>query len=221
MNYTHLIVSRVNIKWFSQSKDISWLDNRIKILDSTLRPSIINQTNKNFKFVTLWGYEPIGGIDNEIQLKLNCDISKGENLYNEMIINLQKYIDEENVLVTRIDSDNCLSNDFVENIQKNITSNIPYYYDIKKMNIINLNTMKKSIWNISKTSGFISVMEKKDNFKCIPYAYDHSDIGKYYDGITIDDLNVLLTIHGDNLSVKENLGQIGEFDLNKYNLKIK
>lgn len=219
MKFTHLIVSRVNIKWLPQSKDEVWLNNRINILNNTLRSSIEVQTNKNFKFVTLWGYEPVGKISNEYQLLLE---SSGANkILKEILPKLLELIDEEYVLTTRIDSDNCLGNDFVENLHKSIIeTEFPFYYDIKKMDMINIITKGKKTWNATGTSGFISVMEKKDEYKCIPYSKSHGSIGIFIKGIKIDNLNVLLTIHGDNIHMTKLLGSKSDFNVSKYNLKL-
>jgi hypothetical protein len=217
MNFTHLIVSRINIRWTEHSKDEKWLNNRKTILNNTLRASIQAQTNKNFKFVTLWGYEPEGMIENEYTIKTE-EVGL-ENIFNDIVPELYKLIDEDYVLVTRIDSDNCLSDDFVDILQKNIIEEAPYYYDIKKMNIFNLLTNEKRIWNVSKTSGFISVMEKKEDFICIPYKYNHSKLGEVYSGVVIDDLKVLLNVHEDNVKVKM-IGIPANYDIDKFNLKL-
>jgi len=216
MKYTHLIITKVNVKWREQSKDPVWLGNRIKIINNILRPSLQAQTNKNFKFITLWGYEPEGGIENEHQIFIKSEGAAG--ILKELNKKILNYIDEENVLVTRIDSDNALGENFVETLQSNLIETTPFYYDIKSMHMLNTKTGGKSIWKPDKTSGFISVMERTLDFQCIPYKYSHGDIGKYVKGVSLD-LDVLLTIHGDNLCVKSELGERNNFDLSKYNLK--
>jgi hypothetical protein len=216
MKYTHIIVSRINIKTTEYSKDNVWLKNRIEVFNKTLRPSIAGQICKNFKFITLWGYEPIDCIEGEIPIVIKSD--GFTQIMREMKPKLLEQIDDEYVLMTRVDSDNCLGDGFVETLQNNINEEVPFYYDIKKMNVIDLKTEIKSTWDVDKTSGFISVMEKTKDFEHIPFKYMHNDIGKYVNGITLD-LDVLLTIHGDNLCVKKNFGVKNNFDLKKYNLK--
>lgn len=220
MEYTHLIVTKVNIKWLPQSRDEVWLKNRINILNNILRPSLEAQTNKNFKFITLWGYEPIGKINNEYQIMINSE-NDGRIIYREFCSKLIDFIDEEYVLTTRIDTDNAFSFNFVENIHNHIINDkAPFYYDIKKMNMIDLSTKNKTTWNAAGTSGFISVMEKKEKYKCIPYSCGHGTIGKAYEGIKYDDLDALLIVHGDNIHMTRILGTTSDFDVNKYNLKI-
>jgi len=217
MKFTHLIISRINIRWKEQAQNEAWLSNRINILNSTLRPSLEAQTNQNFKFITLWGYEPIGGISNEHQI--NFENKKLVEIHQGLVNLLPNYVDEDHVLITRVDSDNCLGDRFVETLHNNIGENVPFYYDIGKMDMINTITKKKTTWIASKTSGFISVMEKTKDFTCIPYGYSHGLIGNHFTGMILD-LDVLLTIHGDNLSVKQNLGSSSDFDVSKYNLKL-
>jgi len=214
MKYTHLIISRVNIK--IRPQDDSWISARLDILNNTLRPSLEAQTNQNFKFITLWGHEPVGGIPNEYQLRFDA-VNSQQELFIEILPKITELIDNEYVLVTRVDSDNCLGEKFVETIQDNITENVPFYYDIKKMDVINTKTRNKSFWVKDKTSGFITVMEKSDEFTCIPYKYSHGQIGDKIDGMTLN-LDVLLTIHGYNLLMKDNIGKPSDFDVSKYNL---
>lgn len=219
MNYTHLIISRVNVRWTSHSKDEKWLKDRIEIINKTLRPSIEAQKNKNFKFITLWGYEPEGGIDGEIQIKID---SKGtKNIYDELLKKIKEHIDSENVLVTRVDSDNCLGEDFVDNLQKRITDKVPYYYDTKYIEIYYMDNGNKNREKYNSTSGFISVMEKTDEFECIPYKHPHDNIKNIIKGISIDELDVLLNIHENNIAPKRNdRGKPYDFNLKKYNMKL-
>jgi len=216
MDYTHIIVSRVNVKIAEQSKNEIWLKNRLEILNRTLRPSIAGQINKNFKFITLWGYDPVDCIEGEIPIVIK---STGfTQVFREVKANILKLVKSDYILMTRVDSDNCLGDDFVETLQNNLTDDVPYYYDIKRMNVIDLRTGIKSIWNVDETSGFISVMEKTSDFNQIPYNYIHGDIGNHIKGTSLD-LNVLLTIHGGNLCVKKIFGEKNNFDLKKYNIK--
>lgn len=220
MKYTHLIVTKVNIKWLPQSKDKIWLESRINILNNILRPSLEAQTDKNFKFVTLWGYEPIDGIDNEYQIKI--DSEGGANLYSEFLPKLKKLIDEDYVLTTRIDTDNAIDGDFVKNLHNHITeTEIPFYYDIKMMDMINLKTRDKKIWPAKSTSAFVSVMEQKSKYRCRPYGSGHGTVGKIMRGIKFDDLNALCTIHGENVYMKKALGSPTDFNEKiKYGIKL-
>ena len=219
MKFTHLIVTKVNIKWLPESRDEKWLNDRIVILNNILRPSIESQTNQDFKFVTLWGYEPVGKINNEYQIILKSEIAS--ELYKEWMPKLIELIDTEYVLTTRIDTDNCFSYDFVEKLYEHITEiKAPYYYDVKKIDMFNSNTGNKSTWNAKGTSGFISVMEKKSEYKCIPYMGGHGSVGRICDGLKFDDLDALLTIHGNNIHMRRELGRASDFNLKKYNIKL-
>lgn len=218
MKFTHLIISRVNIKWREQAKDDNWIKNRIILMNKTLRPSIEAQTNKNFKFITLWGYDSIDMIENEYPIKIEKIGLK--HIYTEMLEKLKNLIDEENVLVTRIDSDNCLGNDFVEVLHKNIKeTELPFYYDIPKLYFYHLTTKQKRIWTFEFTSGMISVMEKSSDFICIPYQKSHGSIGSIISGTRIDGLDALINIHDDNLTAHM-LGQKIDFNLDKFSLKL-
>lgn len=221
MKYTHLFVTKVNIKWLPQSKDEVWLKNRINLLNNIVRPSLEAQTNKNFKFVTLWGYEPIGKLDNEYQIIVNTE-NDSNLIHQEFLPKLIELIDEDYVLTTRIDTDNAISNNFVEILHNHITeTEIPFYYDISHMDMLDLRTRKKMVWPAKGTSAFVSVMENKYKYKCIPYSSGHGTVGKIMKGIKFDDLNALCTIHNENIYMKKALGSPTDFDeKNKYSLGI-
>lgn len=230
MKFTHLIVTKVNIKWLPQSHNEEWLKNRDYLFNHILRPSLKSQTNKNFKFITMWGYDPSEIIDNEFPIILDADASKIDNykeigiiLYKEMLPKLNELIDEEYVLTTRVDTDNALSYNFVENLHNHIkeTETYPFYYDIKRMNMLNLQNRAKSLWEAVNTSAFCSVMERRDDYKCIPYKTEHGRIQDLAKGIKFDDLNALCTIHGENVYMQRELGAKAEFDeKTQYNILI-
>lgn len=227
MKYTHLIVTKVNIKWLPQSQNPEWREKRIHLLNNILRPSLEAQTDKNFKFVTLWGYEPIGKIDNEYQVPIfindnNGVLYTGNQLFSEMLPKLVELIDDEYVLTTRIDSDNAISHDFIEQLHQHINeTDVPFYYDISHMDMINLITRDKKRWPAKGTSAFISVMERKANYKCIPYKSGHATVGTYVKGIKFEDLNGICCIHDGNAHMKRTLGVSTDFnEKNKYGIKI-
>jgi hypothetical protein len=223
--FTHLIVSRVNVKWLPQSKDSVWLNDRIVLLNNILRSSIEAQTDKNFKFVTLWGYEPVGRIDNEYQLMF--DVEFMNRIHDEMIPKLLELVDEDYVLTTRIDTDNAMGFNFIENLHRHVLetesvaeTEIPFYYDITKMGVYNLMTKSKRVWNTDHTSAFISIMEDRRKYKCIPFGYDHSKIENDVNGLKFDDLNVICTIHGKNVAMKNEFGTPSNFNVGDYGLNI-
>jgi len=125
-------------------------------------------------------------------------------------------------LTTRIDTDNAISYNFVDNLHKHITeTELPFYYDIIMMDMLNLKTRNKKIWLATYTSAFISVMEKKSDYKCIPYKYNHGKIGDSILGMKFNDLNALCTIHDENIYMKKEMGKPANFDeKNKYGIKL-
>ena len=85
------------------------------------------------------------------------------------------------------------------------------------MHMYDMHFKNKTVWTGGKTSGFISIMEKADEVKCLPYRYSHGVIGDVMKGRVIDELDVLLNIHENNVSAKL-LGSPQNFDLKKFNL---
>ena len=219
MKYTHLIITKVNVKWYPQAQDAVWVKNRHDILNNVLRPSLEAQTNKNFKFITLWGSEPKDPI--ECEYPIIIDSEGGGNILREAIEKSMEFVDDDHILTTRVDSDNALGENFVETIQDNITENVPFYYDVIDMHYFDSKRNERSIWKIPPhygTSAFISVMERKGGYECIPYRGGHQRIGNQIKGIKLD-LDCLVTIHGENILQEKIKGSNRKIQLNKFNIK--
>ena len=226
--FDHLIVTRANMNWGGRGYDAAQMKRRIELMDKTTRPSIQQQTNKNFKFITLWNEMPTHkGIDGEIMEVVKNDFVLNETFthmpvqYNPEITKIcKKYITKDFVLVTKLDNDDCLGANFVEILQQNVNlNNFPFYYDVRAVRFYRFNTQKKEIGRLPHTSMFLSVLEKSSDFVCYPYNYKHPQIGQVLRGKHIVELDALFTQHADN-SDANMIAYNTKFDLKHYSPRL-
>ncbi|NPV13178.1 MAG: glycosyltransferase [Ignavibacteria bacterium] len=210
----HLVVTRLAIKWRFNETNLSWddwLKNSIYLMNRYCRPSLKNQSNQDFtllsivdKSVTYYG----DVLENEIILKVP-EIKKGIDIKKVIINSINKYIytlkGYDYVIITRLDRDDCLAHDFVDNIRNNfsyieeyIDINYSYIYDTKTDIFYKSEKYKKMI------SPFVSTYEKINNGKinCYPFLVDHTKVGKMLNGKKCDKLQCIQVIHDYNLKNK-------------------
>ena len=210
----HLIVSRVALKyndprvpdWDKWAKERSYLYNMMT------KPSLINQTNQNFILVSLvcpdlFDVDPYWGefnIPNEVVLNIPYEFTYPFGGIVNVVKDYVKTLDSDEVIITRLDSDDLIRNDFVENVQRHLT--VPNtYVDIQNSYTYNLETGK--VFESAKydfiVSPFVSVRERIRDFKCLAYAYQHHEIDKQIQGQKLSTIKAMQTIHNNNLVNKQ------------------
>lgn len=223
--YLHLVITRLAIKWkrnnVFRNEEVgldwdNWLKDSFDLHNKFCRKSLSNQTNKDFKLISLIdkSVENIGNpLDNEVFLHVDGveDIASKVKAYLNKINEKYNY-----VLVTRVDRDDVVKNNFIENLQnhvdlymKNIKDN-KYYFDIIENYLLLLknNKIYKKNYYSTVTSPFISVLERNDNnFECTVYKYDHDLIKRKINGKKYNDLQVIQVIHDNNILNGKNLNE--------------
>lgn len=123
--------------------------------------------------------------------------------FMEAINSYIKTLSVDEVIISRIDRDDCVNNNFVDIVQKIMASESDNVY-IDTPNIYTYDTSKDEMFKTTKynkmVSPFVSVKEKVKNGKiiCYPYAYDHSTLNRYIKGYKNDKLIGVQVIHGNN-----------------------
>ena len=208
----HLIVSRVALRWNHRNlKDWdSYVKDRLVLYRNYTLSSLINQSSQDFTLLSLVDesihLEPT--LENEVVLKTNLEVGSNKLLVPNMV---QEYVSGLNekydyVIVTRLDSDDMISKNFIEEVRKNIKLN--EYYDIYDTFIYDFS--KKIIYESGlynhTISHFVSVMEKFDSFDCQVYRHEHTNIRSFFKGYKSKTINGLEIIHGKNMinSIKGN-----------------
>jgi len=254
MKYIHYILTRFNvdlynknyIKWKKDKNGIDidpeiWLENRFKLFETYCLPSIINQTTKNFKWIVV--YDP------DTPKKWLSKIEQYKNICSNYIpvfnspqpwgfginwINFISHKEYSHIVTTRLDNDDCLSNNAIEQIQDNIIDK-----DLLFINILNgyrYDVINKNFYELTvRSNAFITVVEKTEKFKMIFRWGNHDELQytqeKNIKNIenghwlqVIHDHNLKNEIRGKNIETKIPQGfffskysSMDEF-LDKYNL---
>jgi len=199
MKFKHLIITKLALKGRYDKTGLSWeewLNNSIFLMDKYCRPSLKNQVNQNFTLISR--------IDDSVNFVgniLNNEIIVKNKDFGEILNNIIKEYDS--VIITRLDRDDSLKFDFVENIQKNIIiDEHDKYIDIK--NLISYDTLNDKCYKSDKYNNMISpfvstyevIKEKMDYFVL---RIEHNKIGNYLKGEKCDNLCAMQVIHEYNL----------------------
>lgn len=218
--FKHLLITRFNLKnpeWKQLTKnnesllDDSWMNERLELFSNYCFPSISNQSNQNFEWLLYFDSttsethkskiaEIIGNTTNIKSFYID-----GMPVFNESII---KYVEEnistEYLITSRIDNDDCIHKDFINEIQKHFDKqdflaidNIEgYTLQIEPNFILG---KKEHIFN-----PFISLIEKNKNPKTV-WHYVHNMWKKEPRLIHVTEKRLWLSvIHGKN--------KVNEFD---------
>ena len=200
----HFILTRFNLRLWEKDKNnapvqtAEWLEKRFNLFETYCFPSILSQTCKDFKWICLFDIDTPDKYKNKIQgycklMKgfIPCFLGKEETLrfFEYFKEQIKQYADsnDENLITTYLDNDDCLRIDYIEYIQNlsthsshntifsfkyglqyfttyNLAVRIPYpnnhflsYYEKYNSNI-------KTVWGFSH---FYIFQYKNINFNCI------------------------------------------------------
>lgn len=191
--FKHYILTRYNKRWKKSDKngvkvcDVQWMENRKKLFENITMPSIKNQTNQNFVWLLLF--------DPNTDTKWMYNEGNIKSITDDFI----NYIntDCDYIITTRLDNDDYLHPEFVNEIQNAFTE-LPsiigvrgYKYDGQYYKDDNKGIVKNS---------FISVIEPSNNVNTV-YAHPHPKIHKYFNNhIKIEKRLYAQVIHNRNIS---------------------
>ncbi|MCD6435577.1 MAG: hypothetical protein J7L15_04250, partial [Clostridiales bacterium] len=205
----HYFVSRAAIDYNEprlKKPFTQWAIERSKMYNDYVRTSLKDQTVNNFELITVVDkdHEHLfreGVLENEVIIPMK----RMDGFNREVFLNsIKVYINlhcrkNENIIISRIDSDDMLPRNYAELIQKYIKPG--EYLDIYKL--IVFDSINNKIYDSPKyhnmISPFVSVMDKCKQLKITNYQYDHTMIGLYMKGQKIDKLYAVQVIHEENL----------------------
>ena len=218
--FYHFLITRFNLKnpdWdVTKNNEIlldeKWMDERLELFSNYCFPSVINQTNKNFKWLLFFDSSTSQKYRNKIAniIDNNPQILifyiDGMPKFQEAILEFLKInaADKEFLITSRIDNDDCIHKDFINEIQKQFNKQ-----DFLAIDNINGYTMqveptfilgkKEHIFN-----PFISLIERNHNPKTV-WHYVHNMWKKEPRLIHLSEKRLWLSIiHGKN--------KVNEFD---------
>lgn len=218
--FKHLLITRFNLKnpeWKQLTKnnesllDDSWMNERLELFANYCFPSVSNQTNQNFEWLLYFDVSTSENHKNKIakiignKTNIKTFFIDGMPVFNESII---KYVEEnistEYLITSRIDNDDCIHKDFINEIQKHF----------KKQDFLAIDNIKGYTLQIEPNfilgkkehifNPFISLIEKNDQPKTV-WHYVHNMWKKEPRLIHVTEKRLWLSIiHGKN--------KVNEFD---------
>lgn len=218
--FKHLLITRFNLKnpeWKQLTKnnesllDDSWMNERLELFANYCFPSVSNQTNQNFEWLLYFDSTTSETHKSKIaeiisnKTNIKTFFIDGMPVFNESII---KYVEEnistEYLITSRIDNDDCIHKDFINEIQKHFDKQ--YFLAIDNIKGYTLQIepnfilgKKEHIFN-----PFISLIEKNNQPKTV-WHYVHNMWKKEPRLIHVTEKRLWLSvIHGKN--------KVNEFD---------
>jgi hypothetical protein len=225
--FRHFVFTRVNLGYKDRigkiKKDFfneeSWLDYRFDIFYNTCLPSMIQQTNQKFIWFIYLDIETpkkyIEAVQSKIKGKQNMVVLLKAGSFGSVLQHARDSIIDKGVvgfeylITTRIDSDDMIHHDYINEIQKrfnyqkytSINFNKGFVYDLR---------FKLLGTAINKSNPFISVIEKVESFGSFKTVFhiEHSKFifekerieiksGERMWAMTIHDLNIDTNFYGN------------------------
>lgn len=219
----HLLVSR----FACGTKDFitkEWVDYRLDLLEKYCYPSIVNQTNKNFKWLVFSTECNINEEQteriNKLEMMNHILLKKGYGYVHAVQDEAKKIRKDVDILVTsRVDCDDALGKHFIENIQNNINKKEDtFVLNFPKGIEYNLKTKNLTYRNHKDSNMFTTMIEK--NGAATIVCEQHQRLIKKFKVYQINEneYNWLQIIHEKNIFTKNNLGK-GKVTLNNEEIK--
>lgn len=217
----HYIITRYNLHWkpdinmcVKQKDDKTilnsndWLEQRLELFKKYYIPSILAQTNKNFKiFLGVSPHTPNDHLDflsniSNIEICNSFDGSDGRDFKRMLFEN------NEPVITTRIDNDDAISKDFVKIIQSTAEANIklksPLLIDVLGYQyLVEKNKFRLQHYKSTFNSPFSSVVSYPKEYKWC-HEIEHTLLWKEIPNyIHIPERLYLQVLHPTNASNSE------------------
>lgn len=217
--FNHLILTRFNVEvdgfetientWDKMFIDTEWLEGRFKLFEAYCLPSVKAQTSKNFSWLVFFHPDTpeeyklrISNITDKfpqfkpIYIKSNNDIP--QKIQDELKRN---FSDKNWVITTRIDNDDIIAKDYIDNIQKLFRPENKLILDFYKGYILDHKNLELYKYDY-QSNAFISIIENSNNIKSV-LSFNHARAKEYGNIEHIDSKRMWSqVIHGENLGNK-------------------
>ncbi|MBN2735788.1 MAG: hypothetical protein JXR70_02325 [Spirochaetales bacterium] len=206
--FDHYVITRFNVRLKKDDMNslpgIEWQLNRFSLFEKYCLKAMQNQTNSKYKWFIFFDKNTPDQFDKAIlaySKNKNIEIIYSDEFNPLIVSNLVKQQLQnskvEYIITTRLDNDDTVSCDFIENIQKNFIKcdemalNFPIGYAYYQ---------GKLYKHVDRSGPFISLIERiTPNLRTVWYA-QHRDIGKLSPISQLDNKVWVQIIHDRNVS---------------------
>jgi hypothetical protein len=216
--FEHYLITRFNLrnpKWtVTKNNELlltkEWMDERFELFANFCLPSVVAQTQKNFKWLIYFDSGTAEEHRQQISSLINSHpfieifyIDGMPNLIPSIKSYLSEYSKSEYLITSRIDNDDCISINFIDQVQQQFEKQDYFAIDFTSGYTLNMDPImigkKEHIFN-----PFISLIEMNKNPKTV-WTNDHNQWKKETSLIHISNNRVWMSvIHTKN--------KVNEFD---------
>ncbi|WP_053975595.1 glycosyltransferase [Mangrovimonas xylaniphaga] len=189
MMFKHYLVTRFNLKnpsWNTTKNNETlltdeWMEHRMWLFENFCLPSILAQSNQNFKWLIFFDnstsdkfkeqiHELLKGHDIILPFFIDGMVSFHPSIMDFITQDASK---DDYIITSRIDNDDCISKYYIDTVQKQFNQQSFLAIDIVKGYSLQISPevmlgKKEHVFN-----PFISLIEKKENFKTV-WQSDHN-----------------------------------------------
>ena len=233
--FQHFLITRFNLRkksWHttrnnSQVLTDEWMQNRLKLFENFCFSSVRSQTNNNFKWFVFFDEET----DAKYRIIIE-DLAKQFSLFIPIYIDgmdaflpaikneILKELSQPYLITSRLDNDDCLSENYIEEVQKQFAKQDFMAIDYIDGLTLQIEPEVKLGKRTHLHNPFISLIEKNDTIETVWSRERHGEWSKVKQLKTIRNQCVWMSIiHGEN---KANdfvgFGQVAWSDMNTFHI---
>jgi len=233
-NYCHILLTRFNVpannkKYQKALQSENWLKKRFNLFENFCLPSVVSQTHQKFYWLIYFDeHTPLKYKDKVLEYRTKYPFLNVKWVSSMNLKSVQKDIHEitkskpyKNILTTRLDNDDAISNKFFTRLYDTIkvnTTQSPYALNCTYGIIFN---GKKTYKHQDDSNAFISLYEPINEFQTV-WAQQHIDIIKNFDTVQITHQAMWLQIiHIDNISNRVKGTRVSAKHLKSFNINEK
>jgi hypothetical protein len=197
----HFVLTRFCCWWPGHYSydDSEWLENRYSIFKKYNAKKMKEQANKNFKQLIFCDSRMKDYMSEEISsFEYETEVLTGDVSWYTLLRQYLENYKEEKIVLTRLDSDDFIDENYIDIIQKN--SNLikdDYILDISKLHWYDTNTKKLYSQKYSSSSAFSTLVCNSGDYE--RYFGSHGKLKNKYKYIIKDkSLNAFACVHGKN-----------------------
>lgn len=210
--YKHYLITRFNLRksdWVSDKKNVEvltdmWHHNRFNLFKDFCFSSVKAQTNTNFEWLVFFDEtttEKYRGIITSLEEQTPNFTPVFVNGMDEFLPKINTIINEcqeEFIITSRIDNDDCLSKFYIEEIQKRFNKQSYMAFDFINGYTIQIQPDIKVAKRLDQFNPFITLIEKNDNPKSV-WQVRHSHWKREKNITQIKDVKIWASvIHQEN-----------------------
>lgn len=177
--FEHFLITRFNLQAFhhfvaDKQTWLEWNKRRFPIFREYCLPSILNQSNKNFKWLIYFDTETPNDYDEHLNYLKQHDFievcyAKGDSDFREnLAANIKGKLSPTTkwVITSRIDNDDCLHRDAIDRIQKEFVAQDKFMIYLARGYVYDT-TIQKLSWYYYLKSPFASIVEEPNSIQAV------------------------------------------------------